>query len=83
MWQGSSFHKSKERPWALTKEGPTREVKKDHEGLKAQKRKKKKALKSQHQGPTTSMCPFKALRRRPWLTHGKGKVYVQIPSKSH
>ena len=33
--------KSKERPWALTKEGPTREVKKDHEGLKAQKEGKK------------------------------------------
>ena len=29
--------KSKERPWALTKENPAHEVKKDHEGLKAQK----------------------------------------------
>ena len=34
--------KSKERPWALTKEGPTCEVKKDHEGPKVQKRRKKK-----------------------------------------
>ena len=34
--------KSKERSWALTKEGPTREVKKDHEGQKAQKKGKRK-----------------------------------------
>ena len=34
--------KSKERPLALTKEGPTREVKKDHEGRKAQKEGKRK-----------------------------------------
>ena len=40
--------------------------------------------KSQHQGPRTMMCPFKDLRRGPWLTHGKAKVYVhQIPRKSH
>ena len=40
--------------------------------------------KSQHQGPRTMMCPFKDLRRGPWMTHGKAKVYVhQIPSKSH
>ena len=38
--------KSKERPWALTKEGPAREVKKDHEGLKAQKEGKRKGKKS-------------------------------------
>ena len=29
--------KSKERPWALIKEGPAREVKKYHEDPKAQK----------------------------------------------
>lgn len=29
--------KSKERPWALEKEGPTREVKKDHVDPKTQK----------------------------------------------
>ena len=34
--------KSKERPWALTKEGPNFEVKKDHEGLKAQKEERRK-----------------------------------------
>ena len=42
--------KSKERPWALTKEGPIHEVKKDHEGPKSQKegkRKKKKMKKKQ------------------------------------
>ena len=27
------------------------------------------------------MCPFEALRRGPWLTYGKVKVYVQISSK--
>ena len=27
--------------------------------------------KSQHQCPRTLMCPFKVLRRGPWLTHGK------------
>ena len=36
------FHESKERPWALTKEGPIHEVKKDHEGLESQKKKRKK-----------------------------------------
>ena len=30
----------------------------------------------EHQGPKTLMCPFEVLRRRPWLTHGKAKVYV-------
>jgi len=39
--------------------------------------------KSQHQGPKTLMCPFKTLRIGPWLTHGKAKVYILIPSKSH
>ena len=39
--------------------------------------------KSQHQDPKTLMCPFKTLKRGPWLTHGKAKVYIQIPSKSH
>ena len=34
--------KSKERPWALTKEGPIHEVKKGHEGSKSQKEGKKK-----------------------------------------
>ena len=34
--------KSKERPWALTKEGPTHEVKKDHEGVRSQKEGKRK-----------------------------------------
>ena len=37
--------KSKERPLALTKEGPAREVKKDHEDLKGQKEGKKKGKK--------------------------------------
>ena len=32
--------------------------------------------KNQHQGPRTLMCPFVALRRVPWLAHGKAKVYV-------
>ena len=35
----------------------------------------------EHQGPKTLMCPFEALRRGPWLTYGKAKVYVQISSK--
>ena len=35
----------------------------------------------EHQGPRTLMCPFEALRRGPWLTYGKAKVYVQISSK--
>ena len=34
-----------------------------------------------HQGPRTLMCPFEALRRGPWLTYEKAKVYVQISSK--
>ena len=34
--------KSKERPWALTKEGPIHEVKTDHEGPKSQKEGKRK-----------------------------------------
>ena len=37
----------------------------------------------EHQGPRTLMCPFEALRRGPWLTYGKTKVYVQISSKNH
>ena len=37
--------KSKERPWVLTKEIPTYEVNKDHEGLKAQKEEKKRKKK--------------------------------------
>ena len=35
----------------------------------------------EHQDPRTLMCPFEALRRGPWLTHGKTKMYVQISSK--
>ena len=31
--------------------------------------------------PRTLICPFEALRRGPWLTHGKTKMYVQISSK--
>ena len=30
----------------------------------------------EHQGPRTMMCLFEALRRGPWLTHGKTKMYV-------
>ena len=30
----------------------------------------------EHQGPMTLMCPFETLRRGPWLTYGKTKVYV-------
>ena len=42
MWQESSFHEKKKKiPWTLTKEGPTREVKNDHESPKAQKEGKK------------------------------------------
>ena len=41
------------------------------------------SMKNQHQGPRTLMCPFEALRRGPWLIHGKAKVYVQISSKNH
>ena len=37
----------------------------------------------EHQGPRTLICPFEALRRGPWLTYGKAKVYVQISSKNH
>ena len=33
---------SKERSWALTKEGPIHEVKKDHEGPKSQKKEKER-----------------------------------------
>ena len=36
--------KSKERPWVSTKEGPIHEVKKDHEGPKSQKRRKRKEI---------------------------------------
>ena len=36
--------KGKERPWALIKEGPIHEVKKDHEGSKSQKEGKKKEI---------------------------------------
>ena len=31
----------------------------------------------EHQGPRTLMCPFEALRRGPWLTHGKTKMYAK------
>ena len=42
--------KSKERPWALAKEGPTREVKKDHKGQNAQKEwKRKKKVKKKEE----------------------------------
>ena len=34
-----------------------------------------------HQGPWTLMCPFESLRKGPWLTYEKAKVYVQISSK--
>ena len=34
--------KSKEKPWALTKEDPIHEVKKNHEGPKSQKEGKRK-----------------------------------------
>ena len=30
----------------------------------------------EHQGSRTLICPFEALRRRPWLTYGKAKMYV-------
>ena len=30
----------------------------------------------EHHGPRTLMYPFEALRRGPWLTYGKAKVYV-------
>ena len=43
--------KSKERPWTLTKEGPTHEVKKDHEGPKAQKEGKIKKRRRRRRGP--------------------------------
>ena len=33
----------------------------------------------EHQGPRTLMYPFEALKRGPWLTHGKIKMYA----KSH
>ena len=33
----------------------------------------------EHQGLRTLMCPFEVLRRGPWLTHGKTKMYA----KSH
>ena len=36
--------KSKKRPWALTKEDPIHEAKKDHEGPKSQKEGKKKEI---------------------------------------
>ena len=38
----------------------------------------------EHQGPRTLMCPFEALRRGPWLTHGKTKMQKAIknPTKS-
>ena len=52
-------------------------------GIYAISRKKSQIKKSQHQDPMTLMSPFKALKRGPWLTHGKAKVYIQIPSKSH
>ena len=35
----------------------------------------------EHQGPRTLMCPFEALRRGPWLTHGKTKMYAKNPLK--
>ena len=35
----------------------------------------------EHQGPWTLMCPFESLRKGPWLTYEKAKVYVQISSK--
>ena len=59
--------KSKERPWALTKEGPTREVKNDHESPKAQKEGKKiykKGKKKKRRGP--KLRPrSKAFERKP------------------
>ena len=48
LYWGPKFYKkahsmkSKERPWALTKEGPIHEVKKDNEGPKSQKEGKRK-----------------------------------------
>ena len=36
--------KNKERSWALTKEDPILEVKKDHEGPKSQKEEKRKEI---------------------------------------
>ena len=33
----------------------------------------------EHQGLRTLMCLFEALRREPWLAHGKTKMYA----KSH
>ena len=52
--------KSKEWPWDLTKEGPAREVKKEHEGQKVQKegkRKKKVKGRRRRRGP----------KLRPWV----------------
>ena len=43
--------KSKERPWVLTKEIPTYEVNKDHEGLKAQKEEKKERKSKKEEDP--------------------------------
>jgi len=38
-----------------------------------------------HQGPRTLTCPFETLRRGPWLTHGKTKMYtkdIKNPTKT-
>ena len=42
--QENQSMKNKERSWALTKEDPILEVKKDHEGPKSQKEEKRKEI---------------------------------------
>ena len=35
----------------------------------------------EHQGPRTLMYPFEALKRGPWLTHGKNQDICKKPLK--
>ena len=81
--------KSKERLWALTKKGPwrpkipKRRKKKEIKIIKKEEKdldlvRPEDMQQDEHQGPMTLMSPFETLRRGPWLTYGKTKVYVYI-----
>ena len=66
--------KSKERPRALTKEGSTHEVKKDHGGRKVQKERKRKKKVKKEEDPDLS---------HEWDLHQQGsKSFEGKPGRS-
>lgn len=71
MTRKARFMKSKEKLWVLTKEGLTHEVKKDHEGPKAQKEGKiKKKVKKKKKRPRLRPQVGSPTSKK-WILRGK------------